>query len=104
MPKPSNPEEEYLLNRLKDIYGSQAQKPTRSKHGDVSTPEHQWEHKFRSSKGFTVNWGHWELIEGRAALLGRDPVLVIKNSRGRRLAVMDLDDLLKLMLQIKELE
>ncbi len=96
--KPDNPEEAFLLNALVELFGQEnVTKPNRGKDGDVSTPGFQWEHKFRNTKGFTINWSHWLSIKSRAAARSKHPVLVIKNSEGVRLATIDLEVLLSLI-------
>jgi hypothetical protein len=94
--KPDNKEEAYLLDRLREIYGDLAVKP-RAIGGDAQTPHHQWEHKYRSTSGFTVQKDHWDKISARAAMERTRPVLVIKNKHQQRLAVLELDDLLELL-------
>ncbi len=94
--KPDNKEEAYLLERLKEIYGSLAVKP-RAIGGDAQTPHHQWEHKYRNTDGFTVQKDHWDKICARAALEDTNPVLVVKNKHQQRLAVLRLEDLLTLL-------
>lgn len=91
--KPDNPEEAYLLEALKDIFGDDAIKPAQTM-GDVQTPGYQWEHKYRNTEGFTVRRDHWNKIKGRAALRGAHAVLVIRNKHRERIAVVDLDMLL----------
>jgi len=95
--KSGNPEEAYLLDKLKEIYGTSAFKPTNSAEGDVITPGFVWEHKFRNTIGFTIQAVVWLKAKVRALRRSREPVLVIKNKEGNRLAVIELDTLLSLI-------
>jgi len=95
--KPDNPEEGFLLDCLQDVYGPLAHKPTDPKHGDASSPYHQWEHKYRNTKGFSITYPFWEKIKNRADSLGKDGIIVVRNSTGERLACLELDSLLKLL-------
>lgn len=97
--KPDNAWEAWLLERLREIFGEEAAKPA-AKRGDAQTPGFQWEHKYRGTDGFTVSKDHRDKIAGRAALFGNDWVLVVRNKHGQRVAVMDVEALLRLIKEV----
>ena len=71
--------------------------------GDIKNPYFCIECKDWNTKSFSVKDDVWQKIKIEAAHESKDAVYIMENSKGNRLAVMDCDDWLNLVIELIEL-
>jgi len=97
----------YVAEKLKRIY--KYSRPTIGsgstpvEKGDIRNPYFCIECKDWNTKSCSVKDDVWYKIKGEAAAEYKDPVYIIENSTGNRLAVMDLEDFFNLVYEVVEL-
>lgn len=105
--KNTNKLELYVAERLKEIYGHSrptiASGATPIEKGDVKNPYFLIECKIRSTKSFSIKDPDWYILRGQAAAEYKDPIYIVQNKSGDRLAIMDLDDWINFVIELVEL-
>ena len=71
--------------------------------GDVQSPNYMAECKLRSTPGFTIQHSVMEKIIQEATLLGKIPLVVNRNAKGKTLVTMTLEDFAKIAALPKEI-
>jgi len=98
--------EAYVAERLKNIYKYSrptiASGATPVEKGDIKNPYFAIECKIRNTDSVSIKNPVWEEIRGIAAREHKDPVYIIQNKKGHRLAVMDLEDWFELVFELLE--
>ena len=97
----------YIAEKLKPIYKYSrptiASGATPVEKGDTKNPYFVIEAKEWNTDSLSIKNDVWEKLRGEAASEYKDPVYVIENKKGYRLAVMDLDDWCNLLYELFEL-
>jgi PHD/YefM family antitoxin component YafN of YafNO toxin-antitoxin module len=70
--------------------------------GDVKNPYFCIECKDWSTKSFSIKDDVWQKIKGEADRERKDPVYIVENKHGNRLAIMDVDDWINLVIELVE--
>jgi tRNA(Ile2) C34 agmatinyltransferase TiaS len=68
--------------------------------GDVKNPYFMIECKNWNTKSFSIRDDVWQKLRREAAHDSKDPVYVVENSAGNRLAIMDLEDWFSLVYEL----
>ena len=97
----------YVAAKLEKIYKYSrptiASGATPVERGDIKNPYFSIECKIRNTDSFSIKNPVWEEIRGIAAREYKDPVYVIQNKKGNRLAVLDFDDWINMVTELIEL-
>ena len=99
--------EDYVAEKLKTIY--KYSRPTIGsgstpvEKGDIKNPYFAIECKDWNTASFSIKDDVWYKIRSEAASEYKDAVYIVENSKGNRVAVMDLDDWISLVIEVCEL-
>ena len=97
----------YVAERMKPTY--KYSRPTVAsgafdfEKGDVKNPYFVIECKDWNTASFSIKDDVWRGLKTQAAREMKDPVYIVENSKGNRLAIMDLEDWLDLIYEVIEL-
>jgi len=97
----------YVAEKLKHIY--KYSRPTIGsgstpiEKGDIKNPYFCIESKNWNTKSFSIKDDVWYKIKSEAATEYKDPVYIVENKHGNRLAIMDLEDWFNLVYEVIEL-
>lgn len=100
--------ERYVAEKLKKIYKYSrptiASGATPVEKGDIKNPYFLIECKNWNTDSFSIKYKVWHTLRGQAAADNyKDPIYVVENKSGDRLAVMDLEDWLNLIYELIQL-
>lgn len=99
--------ERYIAYKFEPIY--KYSRPTRAsgatpvEKGDVKNPYFAIECKNWDTKSFSIKNDVWEKLEYEAARDSKDPLYVVENSSGHKLAIMGVEDYFNLLYELFEL-
>lgn len=98
----------YVAEKLKRIYRHSrptiASGATPVEKGDIKNPYFLIECKDWNTNSFSIKNEVWHTLKGQAANDSyKDPIYVVENKSGDRLAVMDLEDWFNLVYELIEL-
>jgi hypothetical protein len=68
--------------------------------GDIKNPYFSIECKDWNTDSFSIKNDVWYTIKSQAARDRKDPVYIVENKHGNRLAIMDLDDWVNLVIEL----
>jgi len=71
--------------------------------GDIKNPYFLIECKDWNTKSFSIKDDVWQIVKVQAARDYKDPVYVVENETGNRLAIMDLNDWFNMVYELIEL-
>lgn len=99
--------ESYVSSKLEQVYKYSrptiASGATPVEKGDIKNPYFLIECKIRNTNSFSIKDNVWYKLKGEAAQdQGKDPVYIIENVKGNRLAIMDLEDFFNLIYELCE--
>ena len=96
----------YVAAKLKPTYKYSrptiASGATPVEKGDIKNPYFAIECKDWNTASFSIKDDVWYTIKGQAARDRKDPVYVVENKNGNRLAIMDLEDWFNLVYELIE--
>ena len=96
----------FVAERLKKVYEYSrptiASGATPAESGDVKNPYFTIECKMRNTYSYSIKDDVWAKVKAEAAHDSKDPVYIIENSVGNRLAIMDLEDWFNLVYELLE--
>lgn len=99
--------EKYVASRLEPIYKYSrptiASGATPVEKGDIKNPYFLIECKNWGTESLSIKSDVWKKVKIEAAHDSKDPVYVIENKSGIRLAVMDFDDWVAFVFELLEL-
>ena len=97
----------YVAEKLKPIYKYSrptiASGATPVEKGDIVNPYFQIECKDWNTNSFSIKHDVWKTCRYLAAMEYKDPVYVVENKAGYKLAILDLDDWFNLLYELFEL-
>lgn len=98
--------EAYVAAKLEQVWKYSrptiASGATPAEKGDVKNPYFCIECKNWATDSFSIKNDVWEKLKVEAASEYKDPVYVVENASGHRLALMDLDDWFNLVYELLE--
>ena len=108
MSQPKNKLELYVAEKFKEIY--KYARPTIAsgalpcEKGDIKNPWFGVECKQkRTAKAFTIPYSEWEKNAGEADSNYKDPVFIVENEDGEKIAAMRLDEWFDLIYELMDL-
>ena len=97
----------YVAERLKEIYRYSrptiASGATPVEKGDVKNPYFLIECKDWNTKSFSIKDDVWYKLKGQAAEVYKDPIYIVENKSGNKLAIMDFNDWVSMVIELMEL-
>lgn len=103
-----NPLEIYVAEKMKEVYKyarpTIASGATDAEKGDIKNPWFGIECKQKkSAKAFTIPYDEWEKNAGEADTQYKDPVFIVENEVGEKIAAMRLDEWFDLIYELMDL-
>jgi len=94
----------YVAAKLEHVYKYSrptiASGATPAEKGDIKNPYFCIECKDWNTSSFSIKDDVWRKIRVEAARDRKDPVYIVENAKGNRMAIMDLDDWFSLVYEV----